>query len=293
MFGNDESYIDTNTLQQMGFTQIEITEFQRILNGGGQFTLSALQAYGYNYEQAKRLKYLYDVCSGKVRVETQTDLIKHLKKMTNGSYKISIQDLAISKITEVPRVAVVHNISQAPYDVWNSKNYKDNQAIYRVVDVSGQRITIETSRKPQLQYKQAKVIPGVLEIKGIKANGNVVVSFDKKYCTLCNRFIIVASLKNPEFHLGKYEMICFEGTKAYVYALNMGTKEMVHYNSGTQRIYAYGLYPRDINQKLKSVAQAMFKQLNCVKSQYFESNSEYRVIDSTKKEQVHEGEVVL
>ena len=181
MFGNDESYIDTNTLQQMGFTQIEITEFQRILNGGGQFTLSALQAYGYNYEQAKRLKYLYDVCSGKVRVETQTDLIKHLKKMTNGSYKISIQDLAISKITEVPRVAVVHNISQAPYDVWNSKNYKDNQAIYRVVDVSGQRITIETSRKPQLQYKQAKVIPGVLEIKGIKANGNVVVSFDKKY----------------------------------------------------------------------------------------------------------------
>lgn len=285
--------IDTNKLLSIGFSQYEIAEFQKLFANGAKFTPQALQSYGYNYEQAKRIKYMFDICAGKVQVNTQDELVKHLKKMSNGSYKLSMQDLAISKITNVPRVAVVANIKQSPYDIWNSKNYKGKDALYKVVDVTGQNITVETPRKPQLQYKQAKEIPGMLEIKGVRANGNAVVAFNKNYCTLCNRFVIVGSLKNPEFHLGKYEMICFEGTRVYIFAINMGTRETIHYNSGNQRIYDFGIFPGDITNKLKAVAQSMYTQLRCVAGRYCVPNSTYRVVDYTPKEQVEETEVTL
>lgn len=47
---------------------------------------------------------------------------------------------------------------------------------YKVVDVSGGYITIETDRWPTLKYKQARKVPGVLEIKEIdKENQRLVV----------------------------------------------------------------------------------------------------------------------
>lgn len=292
MYNTPQIVIDDSKLTSLGISQYEIAEFKSLYSNGAKFTSSALQSYGYNFEQAKRLKYIFDICSGKVQINTQEEVVKHLKKLSGGAHKLSIQDLAISKATSVPRVAVVANIRQKPYDIWNSRNYKGASALYKVVDVTGQRVTIETPRKPQLQYKQAKVIPGVLEIKGVKANGNAVVSFDKKYCSLCNRFAIVGSLRNPEFHLGKYEMVCFEGTKIYIYAINMGVKESIHYNTGNQRIYDFGIFPNDIMNKLKGVAQAMYKQLRCVTGNYYAPNSTYRVVDYAVNDDDTEGVIV-
>ena len=118
--------------------------------------------------------------------------------------------MAVSKVTSVPRLAVVGGIIEEPYAIWNSNRYKGLDAMYLVKDVTGSKVTIETSRKPQLEWGKARDIPGVLEIKGIRNNGKAVVTFDKKYCRLCNRFVIIASLRRPEFHLGEYEMVCFE-----------------------------------------------------------------------------------
>ena len=271
--------IDDNKLLSIGFNQIEIQNLHYLINNGAKFTSTALQSYGYNYEQAKRLMYAYNICAGKVQVDSKEEMVRHLKKMFGGNYKISIQDLAVSKLTSVPRVAVVANLTQEPYTIWNSKNYKGMASLYKVVDVTGQRITIETSRKPRLEYKQAKVIPGVLEIKGVRANGNAVVSFDKKYCALCNRFVIVASLRNPEFHLGKFEMICFEGTRVYVYATNMGVREQVKYSMGNQRIYDFGIFPEDIKGKLSNIAKGLYNHLKCASAQYFDPNMQYKIVE--------------
>lgn len=293
MYGGMPVVIDDNKLLSLGISPYELAEFKSLYSSGAKFTPSTLQSYGYNFEQAKRLKYIFDICSGKVQIGTQEEVVKHLKKLSGGAHKLSIQDLAISKTTVVPRVAVVANIQQKPYDIWNSRNYKGAGALYKVTDVTGQRITIETPRKPQLQYKQSKVIPGVLEIKGVKVNGNAIVAFDKKYCSLCNRFVIVGSLRNPEFHLGKYEMVCFEGTKVYIYAINMGTKENIHYNNGNQRIYDFGIFPNDITGKLKRVAQSMYQQLRCVTGSYYAPNSTYRVVDYTTKEDDETEDVIV
>lgn len=320
-----------NTLLGMGFTSAELQAYEHIYNNGGKFTPMALQSYGYSYEESKRIAYLNKVMLGDVKINSEHDMITHVKKLTgvsrneakqyvynrnlqNGygaqnytkeelikhlretagrTQRIGIQDLSISSVTEVPRVAVVNGIIQQPYNVWNSSNYNGKDALYKVTDVTGQKVTIETFKKPKLEYRAAKVIPGVLEIKGLKQNGQVVVAFDKQYCRLCNRFIIVASLKRPEFHLGMFEIICFEGSRVYVYATNMGTRDQVKYKGGSQRVYAYGIFKQDIRGKLKGVAEGLYGHLHGVNVEYIEANSDYKIIPSEKVDSVEDDGVVF
>lgn len=305
-----------NTLLSLGFYQNEINEYEKVYMNAGKFTPAALQSYGYTYEQAKRLSYMNKAIRGDVRINSEDDMITHVKKMTGASRqdakqyvyrqnlsngygaqnytkeqlikrlketngrmtKIGIQDLAVSNITTIPRVAVVSGIKESPYNIWNSNNYKGKNALYKVIDVTGQRITVETSKKPELKYGATKVIPGVLEIKGIKQNNKAIVAFDKKYCRLCNRYVIVASLKRPEFHLGMYEIICFEGTKVYVYATSIGIRESVSHRGGNQRVYAYGIFPQDAKNKLTNVAKGLYSNLYGVNVEYIDSNTSFSVI---------------
>lgn len=276
-------YIDTAKLASIGFSNTEIQNLQYLYNNGAKFTSQALQSYGYTFEQSKRLMYAYNICIGKVQVDSKQEAIKHLKKMFGSTYKITIQDLAVSNISTIPRVAVVGNITDAPYSIWNSKQYSGKDALYPVIETSGQKITIETPRKPKLAYGAAKVIPGVLEIKGVKNNGNAVVTFDKKYCKVCNRFIIVASLRNPEFHHGKYEMICFEGTKIYVYATNIGTRESARYSMGNQRVYDYGIFENEIKPKLDKTAKGIYQYLHGVSAQYIAATQKYELLSKPQE----------
>lgn len=279
-----QAQIISRRFQQLGFSQAEITEFLRMLCVNAAFTVGRLQTYGYSLKQAGRLKYMFDIYSGKTQIETQDELARHLRKMADGSYKISIQDFPKSRITNIPRVAVIANIKQPPYDIWNSRNYKGKEVLYKVVDVCGQRITVETSRKPDLPNRHSKRTHDIFEIKGVKANGNILVNFNKRYCMLCNRFAVVCSFRNLESHLGKYEMVCFEGTKIYVYAINIGTKEAVHLNSENHIVYDCGILADDVDRKLKKVAQLMYNHLKCVAVKYCEPNRSYSVADCAKKE---------
>ena len=306
------------TLLNYGFNQQDINNLMYAYNFSGKVTMAILQQMGCSYEQAQRLNYANNIYMGKVildsipklakhfrivygctqeeankmaysynlqsgNVDTKEGLISHLKKINKDSMKITINDLAVSKINNVPRVAVVANINQEPYNIWNSKNYNGADALYKVVDVTSQKITIETAKKPKLPYKSAMKLPGILEIQGVKSNGNAVVAFNRDYCKLCNRFIIVASLRSPEFHLGMYEMVCFEGTKVYIYATNMGTKETVRYNMGNQRVYDYGIFPNTIKVKLDKVAKNMYQYLKGVRVEYRDANSEYVVVPAVQK----------
>lgn len=319
----------SNYLIGLGFTQAEINDYEYIYMNAGKFTPAALQSYGYDFNLAKRLAYMNKALQGGVQINSEEDMINHVKKMTGASrqdakqlvytdnlrngyaeqnyskeqyikhlketagrvHKIGIQDLAVSNVTEVPRVAVISGINQSPYNIWNSKNYQGKNALYKVIDVTGGKITVETSKKPRLEYGAPKSIPGVLEIKGVKQNGMAVVTFDKSVCRLCNRYIIVASLKRPEFHLGMYEIICFEGTRVYVYATNMGVRDQVRYKGGTQRVYAYGIFPQDMKAKLTSVAKNMYGHLDGRKVEYIDANSSYNVVPNERVDTLNDDEV--
>lgn len=272
--------IDSIKLKALGFTDREIQQFSNLVSSGTRLTTNNLLAMGFSIDNANKMRYMFDICIGKIIVETPDDLSKHLRKMFGSRGRIGIQNLEVSKISSVPRCAVVGNIRQKPFDIWNSNQYPIQKGVYPVVDVSSTRITIRTARVPRIKYGEPKSVEGVLEIKGVTSDNKVEVAINKEYCRLCNRFIIVASLRRPEFHLGMCEIICFEGTRVYVYAQNLGTRDTVKYNMGTQRIYAYGLFRQEIEQKLKTCASHIKQLLHGPYMDYAPGNQDYNFLPS-------------
>lgn len=275
-------------LRYLGFQDIEINCLQNVLYSFGKVTMQSLQmGAGLTYEQAQRIMYMYNICTGRIRITSEKELIQHLRKMFGRKKRITIQDLPISPIQSIPRTAMIAGIKEPGYNMWNSKNYPLLERAYKVVDVSGGYITIETDRWPTLKYKQARKVPGVLEIKEIdKQNHKLTVAIHKDYCRLCNRFIIVAQTKCPEFHLGMVQIICVEGTKIYVYAQNAGIKENIHYTSGNSRVYDYGYYQADIKGKLMDVASKIYKIVCGFQAQVIKPNTKFEYLKRPEKQNI-------
>ena len=304
--------LNPDMLLSLGFNQIEIQTLQNIIYSGGKVRPSELCSYGIDYESAQRLKYMYDIASGKVFISTQEDLIKHLRKMNGKHRRIGISDLALSKVGRVPRLAVIGGIPKGPYDIYNSKNYALPERMYEVTDISGRRITVKTERKPILPYgSERKVyvitdletgknkfalskeeissyekgnsqfkIGTALEIKELTSDKKVILSVDKDFARICNRYIIVGSLRKPEFHHGLIEIVCIEGSKVYVYATTMGKGDTVSYRGGTQRVYAYGYMPGEIKAKLTTTASELYKMLCGVVATDIPANSDFYILDA-------------
>ena len=270
-------------LQKLGFSLDEINVIQSMILYNQKVTINELQKMGFEYEVAKKLKYLNDIATGVINIESKDDLSKHLRKMFGQHRRIGIQDLALSKIKDVPRYAVIAGIKDQAYKVLNSNNYTGNDMIYKVTKLTS-RVTIETDKTLVLKYGYPKKIDNVLELIGKSTNGNTIVAVDSKYCKLCNRYIIVASLKRPEFHIGMYEIVCIEGTKVYVYVQNMGTKPNVSYNGGTSRIYDYGYNKLDIPAKLVKVAHEIYKGVCGFYAERYEANSDFILIDKKQED---------
>ena len=94
---------DVSRLRSLGFTEDEIEILIYILNIGSKVNVNELVSYGVPYENAKRIKYMYDLCVKNIPINTVDDLCKHLKKMHGHIKKLTIYDLPVSKIREVPR----------------------------------------------------------------------------------------------------------------------------------------------------------------------------------------------
>lgn len=277
---------DDNMLLNLGFTQAQINTLKYIIENNGKVSVNNLVSYGLTYTEAQKLRYMYDIVTGRVTVSTKEELIKHLRKMFGTGKRISISDLAISTVSNVPRMAVVANIKDPKFKIFNSSEpgFSPRDRVYKVTNVSGSRITVMTTRRPVLKYKESRKIEGVLEIKQILDDQWLEVAFDKKYCRLCNRFIIVASIRKPERHHGLIEIICIEGTRVYVYAQSLGTKEQVNYNGGTQRVYDYGLFASEIKDKLFRAATMLYQRVCGVTAFEEDATEDFKVILPEKRD---------
>lgn len=271
--------INPDSLLAIGFGQQQIEVLKFLIANDGKVTLPKMvNIYGIPYEQARDLKYMYDIVTGRVVIDGELNLIKHLRRMFGKNRRIGINDLALSKVQEVPRMAVVANIKTEPFTIYNSNNYKPENRLYKVVDVTGGRIIVETTRKPQLKFGTEKKVEGELEIRSIDKRGVVTIAFDKKVCRLCNRFIIVASLKRPEFHHGLAQIICIEGTKVYVYAQTLNPKKGIQYNMGTQRVYDFGFLKTEIDNKLMRAAAWLYPLVCGVVGSIEPANSDFQTL---------------
>lgn len=282
---------DVNTLLRLGFDRRTVAFLNQIVMAEGKISVQKLCNMGMDYNSAKDLKYMYDIAVGRITIESERDLIQHLRKVFGKTRRIGITDLTVSRVREVPKVAVIAGIKDEPYTIYNSKQYDLKGMFYRVTEVSRSRITIETRRKPRLKWGTPKKIDGVLEILELKENGNVVVAFDKSVCRLCNRFIVVASLKRPEFHLGMAEIICIEGTKVYVYAQILKPTDSIRYNNGTQRVYSFGYLKNDIEQQVMKVASELYGRLCGVVGKTYPGNQDFILLPEVGRERAEEAEV--
>lgn len=197
------------------------------------------------------------------------------RKSTGSGLDLIIQ-VDNNEIIEVPKFAIIKNIEKEPFDIYNSKPTRvgEKPKFYEVESISSTtgKILVKTDIKPVIKYK------GALEAKGIKLavptkaefdlkkykKGEVKVYLDRGFYRLCNRFIIVGTLRPPleTVNLGCYKMLASDGTAVYVYA------RLIPYNKSIssggirdQRIYYMGFDARDIDSKLKESTQKIQQKL--------------------------------
>ena len=287
--------IDKNQLLALRFSKNEVDTLTGVINRLDSWNKKPnrprLLEMGFTYEQADRLLYMYNILIGKITIHNKDDFISHLKKLSKGQRKIGIQDLMVSTVQDVPRKAVVSGISDPIFSVWNSKELPLPHRQYDVINVTSSNIWVKTNIRPILKYKQSKKIDGVFEILEVHKD-YIVVSFNKKYCRLCNRFIVVGSLRRPEFHLGMYEIICSEGTKVYIFGQTLAAKDIISYNGGTQRVYGYGFFKSEISEKINIAANMVYKKLGGVYSEKTEGNKDFLVLPVQEEEKKEEDYII-
>lgn len=279
--------ISNDKLVGLGFLNREIEIVTDLRARDIPVTSQRLANMGFNPVQCKRLKYLKDILDGAVDVDSKEGLIKHLKKINPTARRLRIEDFAVSKVDKVPRYAIVGGIKDPCYSVINSKNYKEAKDKYYHVRAVNSRITISTDKKIVLKNGYAKKLEGQLELLGKeKGTGRILFAMDRKCCKLCNRYVIMASLRRPEFHLGLYEIITRDGTLVYVYARDIGVKPNLNYQGGNSRVYDYGYKKEDIASKLNTVSKWLYRGLKGVKVYKVGANAEFREIESDYKKDV-------
>ena len=72
-------------LLNMGFTQNEINYYEYVVSNNGKITPQALQSYGLSFGEAKRLTYMKKILMGAVQIQSESDMITHVKNMTGTS----------------------------------------------------------------------------------------------------------------------------------------------------------------------------------------------------------------
>jgi hypothetical protein len=275
----------------LGFKPEEMGMLDRVMCTDLNVSVQRMVDNGLGYETAKRLKYLYDICCGRVQIDSTEDLSKHFRKMYGQHRRIQMQDLSVSSVGEIPRKAVIAGIKDESFKIWNSGNYPVNERMYTVHDVSGSRIFIITDRRPVIRQGHGLKVEGVAEIIEDRPDKKLIVAIDKEYARLTNRFIIVASLRHPEYYLHMVEMVCFEGTRVYVYAQMSKPTTSVKYRENTQRVYNYGFYQSEIIPKLAEESKKIYDKLIGVAAIEHFGNTEYRVMPEEQEEYNEEAAV--
>lgn len=276
--------IDEKRLRELKFTEEEINMLKYVVSCLGKVSVNDLISRGVNERTARHVKYAYDICSGRVTIEDEYTLRNHLRKMFSSTYKISASDLEPSSVKDIDRKCVIMGLTGS-WNIWNSSQFKGYDMLYNVIGVGSESIRFVTSRIPVLKYKESRELSGVLKIeKSIK--GNLIVSINKKYAKLCNRFIVTASLRKPERYLFLVRIICIEGTCIYVYAAPIGGKKKSVRSTNSNRIYDYGVFENEIEQKTMKVASNIYKRMCGVVANKEIGNCDYeQLADNNDKDE--------
>ena len=309
--GPQENYyfsIDDDLMYKLGFTPDEISILKQAYNYYGVVTSQKLTTPPFvvpDRMMVSRIIYAYNICIGKKNVDTADirSLAQHFKRMCQmyGTYNnyngllIPHRDFSI-----VPRVAVVAGIPTGNFFVLNSKLYDKSEATYIVDKIAQEWVWIQSTRLMQVSaadrlnksYDNREWgIPDILKVEevGNKSEGKPwKIKIHKKYCRLCNRFLIIATTRNMTpgvtEHHGGYQLLTDQGQILYLYAKttdfdSYGNPKDKVPNSTKDTVYLdYGFYRTEIENKLNTALNNISSRWNIVYSERLNGDIPYNEI---------------
>lgn len=281
---------DNEYMIWLGFNQSEINTAYNIVrqNGGRSVNTDSIMKYfGADYITANRIRYIVNIIIGKKNINTKnvrefTDLkgmSQHFRYM-NGDKEpqVSINRLIPSRIGDIPKVAVIRGIEDDTYGIFNSNSPEDISSYYIVDKVTQNEITVRSKKSVVLKYnKSGKYgLDGVINVIGKDLKGNTIIAVNREYCRLCNRYVVVASLRMPSNHVGAYAMISRGGDIIYVYAKVIDGNRSVG-KTASERVYGWGVLKGNIKKQITAVAVETYNELGCIYSKYFEPEIDFRL----------------
>lgn len=301
-----------NNLQELGFDYRYLVEFNRMISCL-QYDVTPkefrkmLQQETSDMWLIKIYTYMYELYIGEKEIDTDdlTQLCKHLKFINPHIPRVKMEDLEVSAVRDIPRLVVIEGIQDTAFKIYNrseilsfyAKKMKEvrdnhektakiqgrmkNSGVYLVEGISSSNVNFTSVLKPQISYKGAKEIPSVIGIKKIGIDSKTLhLWVNKKYCRLLNRYVIVASLRRPEFYISLREIVTGSGSVVYLYAQDIGVKKNFSYNSSSARVYDFGFQEYDIEDKLDICLERLENTIPVYKTNKVEGNVEFNSINT-------------
>ncbi|MBR1454964.1 MAG: hypothetical protein IJ593_10050 [Lachnospiraceae bacterium] len=295
--GPKENYyfeMDEGLLSSLGFTVDEINILRDAVNFYGLISVQKLSQPPFllqDMQMVQRIMYAYNICMGKKVVDTTEphSIAAHFKKMAQ-LYNVypSFDALKLKKrqFNLIPRTAVIAGIPQGNFFVLNSNLYNKMDATYRVEKIAKEWVTIYSERKMAVGYSDRLNdsyenrewgIPDVLkvlEVGDFAEDRPWKLMLHKKYCRLCNRFMIIVTSKkiSPETleHNGGYTVITNEGQIITIYAKTTdfdsygNPRESIPNSNNNTAIIDYGFYKEEVQSKLDKALNELQKNWTTV-----------------------------
>lgn len=307
--------VDYNRMLELGFEQVVLQTRDLILQSYGKLTSKGFQMCGvYDARLKQDVIYADKIIRGVIPIENKADLKKHLLKM-NYSRKISVADLATSitpkndllayvrglpaksifgiyNTTDNDEYHMVDTISPKYVTILSEKYYKmtarQSKELYRVQDLVHKRVKYYEVHKDIerfiLDNPQEYAVNKVAEIQHVQTVGNVKkvsVILHRDYCRLLGRFMIAASLRAPDLHLGAYELLTLGGTTVYVFArqVKFNQKANIKYSTGSERVYYIGTNESEIEEKLIAITNQVKQKVKGVYAEEIPATSQFVAIE--------------
>lgn len=301
---------------ELGFEPVVMNSRTMILQNYGKLSSKAFELFGiWDYKLRQDILYADKIIKGIVPVENKTDLKKHLQKM-NYDRKISIGDLASSItpknelkaiIKGLPKNSLfgiyntgdslndyveVESLTNKYITIFSEKYYKigakQSKALYRVKDMVNSRVKYYESRDQieknvldnPLTFKVEKVAE-LLNVQTIGGKRVVSVVIHRDYYRLLGRYMIAASLKSPDLHLGAYELLALGGTSVFVFAkqVKYNQKADIRYSTGTERVYHIGHSGDKLDEMLTTVTNQVYQKIRGVYSEKLDATVDFVPIE--------------
>lgn len=268
-----------NEAYALGFNRIEFLTAVNIAQAYGGLRSPSVpllqQMLNIDYQGATRIRYLIEIVIGRreVNIADLRDIddikriAKHFRKINPGMRQLGITMLSPTRVTYIPKLAVIGGIKDPDFQVFNSRSASNIDDYYLLERTGQEESMLRVKKKAKTSKKEDA--DKIISIHGIDMHGATLLEVKNHNMRVCNRYAIIASIRQPMNHNGMYAMVTMSGDIVYIYAKTIDGNRKLNRNYA-ERVYDFGVIPCDLNKKLEAVAREAYSGLGCMCAKYIE-----------------------